>query len=160
MTVSHIDTVALGTLARQIVLFIPGTSQAVSGTLIKASGVLLLRSPDTDDGPFLFGVSTGNLTIGDIKAAIENDGPSGPTHSGQTERSTLWRHIRIIGVLSNKGNANLPEQYILEYEKVVKLGWSQQDGGYKFWVYNLGLDQVSGADIDQTAQEFVIYDRD
>ncbi len=160
MTITALENISVGALDRHKILFLPVQSQVVGGTLIKAKGVALIRGPDTNDGPFLFGVSTGNLTELQIEEAMNIEGPSGPTHAKATEWSTRWQHIRVIGVLSKNTLSSDPGTFILEYEKVVKMGWAEQDGGYKYWLFNMGDLQVTGAEWDVNFQDFVIYDRD
>ncbi len=162
MTLSGFVSVALSTLAsRDLLLSGFVAAQVVGGTLISTKTVMTVLSPDQFDGPFLVGVATGALTAAEIEAAIENLGPSGPAHSTQTELSSRFRHIRTLGVIDFRNqDAAVGSAGVLWIDEQIKMGWAEQDGGYQWWIYNLGPTLVAGSTWEVTERSFVIYDKD
>jgi len=158
-TVSGRQTEALGALVQATVAIEPGPSQVVGGTLIAEKVVFRVSGTDAGDGPFLCGVATGALTALEIAAAINNDGPSGPAHSTQTELSSRFRHIRVYGVMESKENA-VAEPLLAYFDAVTKMGWAEQDAGWNYWVYLLGADLTSGSTLEVVNTSFVVYDKD
>ncbi len=156
---SGFATAALGALASRDLNVLAGPTQQTGGTLISTKTVHTILGPDQFDGPFLLGVATGNLTAAEIEAAIENQGPSGPAHAAQTEIATRFRHIRTLGVIDLKDGAG-PQAGTLWIDEQIKLGWAEADGGWNWWIYNLGPALVAGATWEVTERDFVIYDKD
>ncbi len=160
MTVAGFGTIALSTLGTRVVLSMGDISvQVVGGTLISMKAAITVLGADSFDGPFLVGLATRNLTAAQIEAAMESNGPSGPTHSTQTELSSRFRHIRTLGILKPDPAETLGP-YTLWIDEVIKLGWAEQDGGWLWWIYNLGPNLVTGATWEVTERAFVVYDRD
>ncbi len=160
MTLSGFVSTALGALsARDLILSGFVAAQVVGGTLISTKTVHTILSPDQFDGPFLIGVATGALTAAEIEAAMENLGPSGPAHSTQTELSSRFRHIRTLGVIQFD-DAAAGSAGVLWIDEQIKMGWAEQDGGYQWWLYNLGPALVAGSTWEVTERSFVIYDKD
>ncbi len=158
-TVSGFGTLALGALASRDLVVIAGPTQVVGGTLVSTKTVHAILSPDQFDGPFLIGVATGNITAAELEQAIENGGPSGPAHATGTEVASRFRHIRTLGVLDARDGAGV-QPFTLWLDMAIKLGWAEQDGGWNWWIYNLGPDLVSGSTWEVTERNFVIYDKD
>lgn len=127
---------------------------------LTAAAVIL--NPDQFDGPFLWGLATGALTAAEIEAALENTGPSGPAHSAQTELGSRFRHIRVLGLINPNplatANPNAATEFIRNMR--IKMGWAEQDGGWRYWIYNLGPVLVAGSTFEITDIAFVVYDRD
>jgi len=162
-TVSGFSSVALSTLAsRDLALANATHTMVAGGTLVSLTAAVVILNPDQFDGPFLWGVSTGALSAAEIEAAIENTGPSGPAHSAQTELGSRFRHIRVLGLINpdplSTSNPSAATAFIRNMR--IKLGWAEQDGGWRYWVYNLGSDLVTGSTLEITDIAFVIFDRD
>ncbi len=162
MTLAGFKAVALGALASRKVLlsgFI--SAQSGGGTLININVQMHVLNPDGADGPFIVGIATGALSATEIESALENQGPSGPAHSAQTEVSTRWRHIRKLGWLFSTGQPETNQTYVANFQgKFTPMGWAEQDGGYQYWIYNVGNDLVTGSTWNVDEANFVIMDRD
>ncbi len=158
MTVSGFQSAALGAMASRAVTIRNSPTLTAGGTLIKTQASFVILTPDIDDGPFLCGVATKGLANTEIEAALENQGPLSPEHNSQSEVSTRFRHIRIFGIIApNEDSTRTLWRY---FEEVTKLGFSEADAGYQFWIYNLGAALSSGSTLEVTHADFVIFDRD
>ncbi len=158
-TVSGFASLALSTLASRTALVLAGPGQNGGGTFISTKTAMVILSADQFDGPFLVGVATGNLSAAQIEAAIENNGPAGMGHSDLTEIATRFRHIRTMGIIDLKDGAGI-QPGTKWIDEAVKLGWTEGDGGWNWWIYNLGPTLVAGATWEVTERDFVIYDKD
>lgn len=161
MTITGFNSQALGALAtRDLVLNDAQiATQLVGGTYISSKTIWMIKDPDAADGPYLCGVATGALTATQIEDYLEMDGPTGPTHSGVTEISERGRHIRILGILNAPAFQN-NGVFISMFDQVVKMGWAEQDGGWNYWLYNLGDSILTGSTWEVHEVTFVKYDRD
>ncbi len=158
-TVSAVGSLALSTLASRDVVTIASPVLVTGGTLVSTKTVMTVLSPDADDGPFLVGVAAGALSAAQIEAAIENDGPFGPTHMDQMQNASRFRHIRTLGVLQ-AGLAQAGETMLLWIDQQIKLGFTEADAGWVWWIYNLGATLVAGSTWEITERDFVIFDKD
>ncbi len=157
-SVSGYQEVALGTLAQRGAAILAAATMVSGGTNIVEKSMHVITSVDQGDGPYLIGICTGALSAAQIEAAFENDGPSGPAHSTQTELSSRFRHIRILGELS-PDPADPAATYHKYFEKTVKMGWDEQDAGWNYWIYNLGPVLVTGSTWGVTTMgSFVKFD--
>ncbi len=138
VTMGGFISTPLSTLGTRKVLTAKISTLIDSGTLISARGVTTLLTPDDDDGPFIFGCQTGGLSATDIEAAFEAQGPTSRQHDADKEVASRWRHIRVLGVLMVNHGANATHSYVLAFDKVVKMGFTEADAGWEYFVYNLG----------------------
>lgn len=150
----------MGALVTGAVILADQVVQVVGGTLIKSNVIAGVRAQDLDDGPFLFGVATRGLSVTEIAAYFANNGPSGPTHSGQTELASRGRHIRIIGAIGARAKDAVDQSNWEHFEKVIKMGWAEQDGGYAYWIMNIGADLLTGSTFFGQMADFVVWDKD
>ncbi len=161
MTVSGFNAQALGTLSERDVVVNDAqiATQLTGGTYISSKTIWMIKAPDAGDGPFLCGVAAGALSATQIEEFLEMDGPTGPVHSGVTEISTRGRHIRILGILKPQA-ASSTLTYIAMFDQLVKMGWGEQDGGWNYWLYNLGATLTTGSTWEVHEVTFVKYDKD
>ncbi len=160
MSVAGFQSVALGALAQRDVAILAAPTQVVGGTLVTEKSAHLISAVDAADGPFIVGVATAGLSATEIEEAIEIGGPSGPTHKPSTETSSRWRHIRVLGLISPSAESDTAA-YRAYFDKVVKMGWTEGDTGWTYWIYNMGAALTTGSTWEITTMgSFVVYDKD
>ncbi len=158
-SVTGVGSLALATLASRDLVIVAGPAMVTGGTLISTKTVMTVLQPDAVDGPFLIGVAVGGLTAAQIESALELDGPSGPAHTDVIQNASRLRHIRTLGVLRQLLEQS-GETMTLWIDQQIKLGFTEADAGWNWWIYNLGATLVAGSTWEITERDFVIFDRD
>ncbi len=149
---------ALGTLVRDTTIkTTPLLALTDGGTLIKSRSHHFIRDTDAGDGPFLIGVCVGGLSISEISGYYTLNGPQGMEHTDVTESVTRGQHIRTLGFINpddNKDGGTIAKEFI----SVTKMGFTEDDAGYDYFLMNLGNDLVTGSTWEIQHEDFVIWD--
>ncbi len=152
-------SVALGTLVRDGVLkTAPLLSLTDGGTLIKSRTHHFIRDTDPSDGPFLLGVAGGDLSTNEITGYYTLDGPQGMAHKDANETVTRGRHIRTLGYLNPDRNHVAGLTIDGNFDVLTKMGFHEDEGGYDYFIMNLGNDLSAGSTWEVTHEDFVIWD--
>ncbi len=151
-------SVALGALGRDTVLkTAPLLTLTDGGTLIKSRTYQFIRDIDVNDGPFLVGVAGADLDVNEIAGYYILDGPQGLTHKAANEIVPRGRHIRTLGYL-NPSEIAAGGVIAGAFDILTKLGFHEDEGGYDYFIMNLGNDLVTGSTWEVTHEDFVIWD--
>ncbi len=158
MSVNENPTVALATLAQSTGILMNSPTMLRGGSILSIRGAIAIASLTAGDGPFLFGVMGGDLTLAELEAYLELGGPVRPDDLTVVEIQTRGRHIRQLGVIRPSGDGT---QAILELTNVrtsaLRFSESGEGSGWKWWIYNMGVTMTTGATARLIAQSFIRF---
>ncbi len=96
----------------------------------------------------------GDLTVSELEAYLELNGPLTPTDRAAVEVQSRGRYIRQLGILVPSGNGTVAGAYMdnvpLAGLRFAEAGEGAQ-GGWDWWLYNLGPTMSAGEWLAQTA---------
>ncbi len=101
-------------------------------------GVIGLMGLTAGDGPLLYGISQGSLTLAEVTEYL-TAAPDSKTQSPAEEQ--VSRPVQVLGGL---GGTDKTTDFIRA--KVI-LPHFREDTGFTFWIFNIGIQMTTGATI-------------
>ncbi len=144
MTVAHVESEALLTLATTTVLQKAGPVMTRGGKLLSVRGSYSIHTLSAGNGPFLYGIADKSLSGAQLKAYLELDGPVTPDVVASREIASRGNMIRTLGTLVPQGDGTVCGAY-LDNRSLKGLKFSEESAGWNLWVYNLGAALTTGA---------------
>jgi len=153
---------AIGTLANRTVLLL-GTKLVMAEDFRMLKSELSIVSTGVAvnelDGMML-GIAQGDLSITEIKEALEVSGPTSRGKRAQQEQAE--RFVKLIGMFVNEGGSEVAVVcYDLETGAPgirAKPRWTFSNStGWNFFLYNLGVAPTSGATARMVATHFGVW---
>ncbi len=156
MTVAYVDTQDLGTLAVLTGLLKTGPTMTRGGKLLSVRGSVSISVLTAGDGPFLFGFLENGISLAQLEAYLELNGPVSPDVIASREIASRGASIRTLGILEPKGNGTTGAVY-LDNQSMKGLKFGEENAGWSAWIYNLGKAMTTGAIWNVAVQFFVEF---
>ncbi len=144
---------ALGTLATNTAIQMAGPVTTHDVRLISITGLFSVARLTAGEGNFMYGISSADLSLSELEAYLENNGPLTPSDIVGKEVSTRGRYIRVLGKLTPSGNGGQAADF-LKNVSLSGLKIAEDAGGYDFWIYNLDDALSTGATFRVATQIF------
>lgn len=141
---SNLSETSLGTLAAKALVSVAGSTMTRGGTALSVRGPVTIHSLTAGDGPFLLGQYNADLSDAEVEAYIEQNGPTHPDDTIEVAIADRGRKIRFLGMLVPSGNGTICAKYLAD-EALKGLRFSEEAGGWKFFLYNTGKAMTTGA---------------
>ncbi len=125
----------LGTLANNTGIINVPTASLQNYKAVSIHTGIGLKDLTVDDGPLLFGIQDGELTLVELEQYLE-DIPSDERNAPENER--VQRPVQVLGTIGFRMETqNLRERVILPTFR--------EGRGFTFWIYNFGVAMTTGA---------------
>ncbi len=152
------SSVSLGTLTNQTGILRAGPVVTRGGKVISARAALAIRDLATTDGPWLYGIMAGDLTLTELEAYLELQGPLTPADRAGGEITTRGKYIRTLGIMGIDRGPSVFAGAFLDNRSLTGLLFAESgdgaQGGWDWWLYNLGVDMTTGATLTIVSQLF------
>ncbi len=147
-------SITLGTLAANTGIISDGPAMTRGGGIISSTFLGGLRGHTEGEGPVIWGLVRGDLTLAELEEFLELEGPGSPADIVGSERASRGRFIRLMGTLG-PGVAECGVD--LRNTKMSGFRWAEGDeeGGWATFVYNLGAALTTGSFFEVLAKHFV-----
>ncbi len=125
--------------------------------MLSIRGPISVFSVTPGDGPWLVGVMNSDLTLAELEAYLEQDGPVTPADIPQSEIASRGKAIRQLGILVPVGNGSVAGLYLADVS-AKGLRFSEADEtttGWTWWLYNLAAAMATGASWQVVTSVFV-----
>ena len=99
-----------------------------------------------------------DLSLAELEEYLETDGPLHPDDTTAVEVSSRGRKIRQLGVIVPQGDGSVGGIHFSD-KALSGLRFSEEAGGWSWWLYNLGKAMSTGAIWKNTLQVFVRWNR-
>ncbi len=126
------------------------------GRLLSVRGSANIRGLTAGDGPLLYGMCAKNISLSELQAFLDQDGPVSPDETDKSEIATRGRDIRTIGILQPEGDGTTASLY-MDNRSLSGLVFTEESAGWRYWVYNLGAAMTTGATLINAVQFFVEF---
>ncbi len=156
MTVTELTAAAVGTLANGTGLLIAGPGMTRGGRLLSVRGAVSIRNLAAGDGPFLYGLAEKALSLAELEEYLEIGGPKQPEEVPQKEKSSRGSMVRTIGLIQPAGDGTTASLY-LDNKSLSGMKFNEEDGGWNYWIYNLGPTATTGATWQNSVQFFTEF---
>ncbi len=156
MTVCQIATEALLTLAAQTAIFEASPTMTRGGKLLSIRGAFAVNSLTAGDGPFLALIAEKGVSLAQLEAYLEANGPVSPDVVADAEIVSRGRLIRTLGVLQPMADGTTCSLY-LNNVSMKGLKFSEENGGWNYCLYNLGKSLSTGASWFTAVQAFTEF---
>ncbi len=156
MSVSIAETSTLSTLAQFAGLKANGPAMTRGGKVLSVRGAISLFGLTAGDGPLAFGIMQGDMSMAELEAYFEADGPLTPSDTTGKEIASRGSRYRQLGVLVPVGNGTVASVW-LDNASVKGLKFSEATEttiGWGWWIYNLGQALTTGASWSRFVQHF------
>ncbi len=151
---------AIGTLAARTGLVVPSPQVTRGGKLLSSSihgGILggTLGNP-----PLIWGVAASDLTLAELEAFLELDGPLSPTLIAESEVASRGKFIRSIGTMDPSPGSGMA-MVALDNQSMKGLRFPEvgegSAGGWDWWFYNPSSTTAfdTGARVELQIRNFV-----
>ncbi len=148
MNVNASASTSLGTLAGTTAILRPGPVMLRGGRALSVTGANTISGLTAGDGPFEFGIMSGELTLSELTAYLEQNGPTTPGLISEEEIASRGRYIRRLGNVRPVGDGTVAVGDYLKNSGLSGLRFienSEGQGGWDWWLYNLGQTMTTGA---------------
>ncbi len=129
----------LGTLAAKTGILTAGPAVTRGGKMLSSSIQGSLFGGTSGDPSVQWGVANGDITLAELEAFLELDGPKSPAEISEGEIASRGRYIRTLGVLS-PDPANRHVMIDIDNESLKGLKFSESGEpavpGWNWWFYN------------------------
>ncbi len=132
-------TFSIATLAARTGLVVPSPQLTRGGKLLSSSIHGGIHAGTLGDPPLIWGVAAGDLTLAELEAFLELDGPTSPALIAESEIASRGRVIRSLGTMDpSPGSAGSIVK--IDNASMKGLEFSETGegsaGGWDWWVYN------------------------
>ncbi len=134
----------LATLANSAGILAPGPTMTRGGSIISIDGSISIRGLTAGDGPFLVGIMNKDLSLAELEAYLELDGPVHMDDTTGVEIASRGRKIRRLGVLAPSGDGTVAGLFVNNVS-LKGLRFTEESAGWTWWTYNLGVNMTTGA---------------
>ncbi len=156
MTVCTSQTEALLTLGALTGILEGGPVMTRGGKLLSVRGSVAIRTLTSGDGPFMVGVAEKGLSLAQLEAYLELNGPVTPDEVANREIASRGSLIRTLGVLNHAGPGTY-QSIFFDNVSLKGLKFSEENTGWNVWLYNLGQAMTTGATMVNALQYFVEF---
>ncbi len=147
------SSITIATLAKNTGIISASPALTRGGKMLSYSANGGLNGATLGDGPLIFGVMSGDLTLAELEAYLELEGPLTPADVTASEVASRGKRIRVLGTLS----ASNPE-VALDNRKMSGLRFAEAaetTNAWNTWVYNPGAAFTTGATLELVERVFV-----
>ncbi len=131
------------------------------GRALSVSAGQSIKEVTPGDGPWVYGIMSGGLTLSQLTAYLEQNGPVSPAVVAEAEITSRGRNIRRLGMIVPTGDGTTAtSQTYLQNHSLSGLRFaenSEVQGGWDWWLYNVGQDMTTAAVWTQTSAVFVEF---
>ncbi len=124
------------------------------GKLLSVRGLTAIRALTAGDGPFLFGIAEKGVSLAQLEAYLELNGPVSPDVVANVEIASRGKLIRTLGQIETQGVGTIAAMY-LDNVSLKGLRFSEENAGWSLWLYNSGVAMTTGATWVNTLQFYV-----
>ncbi len=156
-TVSNIPSVALGTLANKTGVLIAGPVMTRGGRLISLRMASIVHTLTAGDGPFLYGISDKSLSLAELEAFLEQNGPVTPSDKVAMELQSRGKVVRTLGIIAPVAAGLTAVTPYLKNESVSGLRFTEEEAGWNYWIWNMGPALTAGSTWQSQVQSFVEF---
>lgn len=149
------NEVSLGTLAKDTVLSMGNYGIEEDFRMLRSEVFVIHRDPTAGEGPLLFGLARGDLTVTEIKETLETE----PTDPQDTKLEKSHRPVWPLGFIGqgHGGTVTDPSAEFVWDKRWTFMSKSSNDG-WQFWVYNMDLAALTtGSKIRYIAKHFGVW---
>ncbi len=132
-------TFTIATLAARTGLVVPSPQLTRGGRLLSSTIHGGIHAGTSGNPPLIWGVAAGDLTLAELEAFLELDGPTSPALIAESEIASRGRVIRSLGTMDpSPGSAGSIVSQINTSMKGLKFSEVGEGsaGGWDWWVYN------------------------
>ncbi len=156
MTVCTSQTEALLTLGALTGILEGSPAMTRGGKLLSVRGTSNVRSLTAGNGPFQFGIADKAISLAQLEAYLELNGPVTPDEVASREIASRGSMIRTLGILEPSGDGTVAALF-LDNVSLKGLKFGEESAGWTLWLYNLGIALTTGATWVNTLQFFVEF---
>ncbi len=146
-------SITLGTLAKNTGILSAAPSVTRGGKILSTSINGGLNGFTAGEGPLLYGQMSSDLSLAELEAYLELEGPLSPTDIVSSEVASRGKHIRILGTLSTQRDWIDLANHSMSGLKFSEAG--EATGCWTSFIYNLGTALTTGAIVELLERAFV-----
>ncbi len=147
------SSITLTTLAKNTGILSQAPDVTRGGKMLSYSANGGLNGFTSGDGPLLWGVCSSDLSLAELEAYLELEGPLSPSDLTGSEIASRGKNIRILGTLTFQRDAIELKNHKMSGLKFSEAG--ETTGGWSTFVYNLGAALTTGAILEILERVFV-----
>ncbi len=152
--------ITIGTLAARTGITVAGPVVTRGGRLLSSSIHGGINGGTLGDPHLIWGAMVGDLSLAELEAFLELDGPLTPNNIPDVEIASRGRVIRSIGTLDpSPGSARSVIDMDNHSQKGLKFSEAGEgsQGGWDWWVYNISdtTPMTTGSEVVFQARNFV-----
>ncbi len=147
----------LTTLALDTAILAAGPACTRGGAIVSVRGSMSVRALTAGDGPWLVGIATGDLSLAEIEAYLELNGPLSPTLRAESEIASRGRYLRTLGLMRPFGDGSTAGIFF-DNKSISGLKFPESGEStvsWNLWLYNLDIAMTTGAQWKSLLQWFV-----
>ncbi len=129
--------------------------------MLSVTGQSSIAGLTAGDGPWLFGVMQGDLSLAELEVYLEQNGPITPADIALSEVASRGKYIRKLGSLIAVGDGTVAVAFLdhksLSGLKAPETAETLGSGGWAWWLYNVGTQMTTGATWKVIVDHFVRF---
>ncbi len=147
------SSITLGTLAKNTGILSQSPDVTRGGKMLSYSSQGGLNGFTSGDGPILWGVCSSDLSLAELEAYLELEGPLSPSDIVNSEIASRGRNVRVLGALTFQRDWIDLHNHKMSGLKFAEA--SETTGGWSTFAYNLGAALTTGAILEILERVFV-----
>ncbi len=128
------------------------------GQLLSVRSASSITDLTAGDGPFVIGVANKDLSLSELEAYLEINGPVHPDDTTGVELASRGAKVRILGLAVPTGDGTQASLMVMD-RSLSGLKWSEEAVGWNWFIYNIGRTMTTGATWLMLYQLFVRWNR-
>ncbi len=149
------SSITLGTLAKNTGILSVSPDLTRGGRMLSYSASGGLNGFTSGEGPLLWGVCSSDLSLAELEAYLELEGPLSPADLVGMEVASRGKNIRILGTLTTQRDWIELMNHKMSGLKFSEAG--ETTGGWNTFVYNLGTALTTGTILEILERVFVAW---
>ncbi len=149
------SSITLGTLAKNTGILSAAPNVTRGGRILSYSAAGGLNGFTSGEGPIMWGICSADLSLAELEAYLELEGPLSPSDLVGMEVASRGRNIRVLGTLTFQGDRIDMHNHKMSGLKFAEA--SETTGGWNTFAYNLGTALTTGAFVEIHERVFVAW---
>ena len=143
-SIVQVANIALGTLGGETALLRAGPSMTRGGKLVSGTFAVAIAALTAGDGPFMFGVADKRLSLAQLTAYLEANGPVSPDSLTAMEATSRGKYVRPIGIVNPEAGGTTASLFVKD-RSLSGLRFTEENAGWNYYLYNIGRAVTTGA---------------
>ncbi len=137
--------ITMGTLANDTGIVSSDANITQNYKAVSLHAVIAIRVLDAADGPILYGLCPGEVSLAEIEQYLES-APNSKRDTPEIDQVSI--PVQVLGQLTAVGIASTLKGNAAEWIKErILLPTFRENQGWQFWVYNAGIAMTTGSSV-------------